>query len=196
MNRVYRNIVSGFIVAALLALCPGFAHAKEKDKKTDGAYTISVAGFAKGEGQATASGSTVSITATVTDEDGNKGSLTASGLAVDAKLHVTGTGTILGQSMTLSGRLDPVTDKDNSLKTQRLVLTFKTAGGSHGRIVGYISLANGGGKANNGPSSDDGNSPPPAGGGGGGSGGGGGNSGGGGNGRGDKRHPPHRDHDR
>jgi hypothetical protein len=166
MNRVYRDILLGIVAMALLAFSPVVARAKEdKDKKTDGSYTVSVAGFAKGEGQATASGSTVSVTATVTDEEGNKGTLTASGLTVDAKKHVTGSGTVLGQSMTLSGRLDPVTDKDNSLKTQRLVLTFKTAGGAHGRIVGYISVANGGGK-----------NVPPAGGGG----SGGGDDGGGG----------------
>src|SRR5258706_16114457 len=103
-----------------------------------GTYSIKVAGCAKGKGKATRSGDKISISASVTDEDGNKGELSATDLAVNNKNHFSGTGTMFGQKVTLYGRLDATTPDDAAINAQRVVCTFTTADGQHGRIAGYV----------------------------------------------------------
>jgi hypothetical protein len=138
-------------------------------------YSITFAGCLTGKGNATCAGTSLSITGNITDDSGNKGTFTATNLVVDAKLHFTGTGTALGQSVSLSGRLDAAPPgQETALKTQRIVCTFTTNKGAsnegHGRIVGYVPVT---------PTT------PPTGGSGGGGSGSGGGSGGGGSGTGD-----------
>src|SRR5438105_14623055 len=100
MKRVWCSnlAVLGLILAVAAAVSPGAA-AKDKDgdkgKKADptGSYTAWVAGYFKGQGTASANGNKISITATVSDENGNKGSFVATDLAVDSTNHFSGTGT-------------------------------------------------------------------------------------------------------
>lgn len=127
-------------------------------------YEATVAGVYSGTGTADSKGGTVSISVNVTDDAGNKGTLTVSGLQVDDKLHFSGTGSAFGKSIKITGRLDPVPTNDPQLKTQRLVATFVTADNNHGRIIGHVPVIPG--------------SSTSGGGGGGSGGGGGGNQGG------------------
>jgi hypothetical protein len=101
-------------------------------------YTLKIAGCAQGSGQAQLSGTSLSISASVNQEGCTPGSLVASNLTVDATSHFRGTGTWLGKSLTIGGRLDDPQEKDTQLKASRLVGTFVTSDGSYGRIVGYV----------------------------------------------------------
>jgi hypothetical protein len=103
-------------------------------------YNIKIAGYVYGSGQAQLNGSSLSITATVSQDGGPQGAFIASNLTVDATSHFLGTGTALGQPITIGGRLDNPQQNDVQLKTGRLVGTFFTANGSYGRVVGYIPV--------------------------------------------------------
>src|SRR6266567_7600189 len=129
MKRILTNSSILLVAIIAVALLPRPALAGGRDggdstKKPDpsGSYTATVAGCFKGKGQATATANTISISAPdVTDENGNPGSFSATSLTVDNKNHVTGTGTAFGMNLKLSGRLDPATANDKTLKTHRFV---------------------------------------------------------------------------
>jgi hypothetical protein len=130
------------ILSAMMLLIGGPSRAVANDNvtpnaETVGTYSIKVAGCATGTGKASSSGDKISLTASVTDESGNEGTLSAD-LAVDHKSHFAGKGTLLGQKVTLHGRLDAATLDDPAINAQRIVCTFTTADGQHGRIAGYV----------------------------------------------------------
>jgi hypothetical protein len=209
--QIVRNLKHILTVLTLVAWvwgCPAHAATGRPSAAATGGtdnYTITFAGCLTGKGNATSTGTSLSITGNVTDDSGNKGTFTATNLVIDAKLHFTGTGTALGQTVSLSGRLDAAPPgQETALKTQRIVCTFTTNKGAsnegHGRIAGYVPVtpttpAKGGGSGGGSGGGTGGGS----GGGGGDSGGGGTSSGGGGSGGGDKDGPPKRSppgHDR
>jgi hypothetical protein len=162
MTRLSRNSLIALVALLVLALLPARLAVAGRDtsgstptKKPDpsGNYTATVAGCYKGTGQASATTNTISISVlNLTDENGNAGTLTASGLTVDNKNHVTGTGTATTGSSTVnlkfSGRIDAIdpAKKDGTLKTHRFVCTFSTVPPDdktpvqHGRVVGYVDL--------------------------------------------------------
>jgi hypothetical protein len=104
-------------------------------------YNIKIAGFVQGSGQAQLNGSSLSITATVSQDGGPQCGFTASNLTIDATSHFRGAGTVLGQPITIGGRLDDPQESETLLKTRRLVGTFFTADGSYGRVVGYVPVS-------------------------------------------------------
>ena len=104
-------------------------------------YNIRIAGHVQGSGQAQLSGSSLSITATISQDGGPQGAFTATNLIVDASSHFRGAGTMLGQPITIGGRLDNPQQNDVQLKTDRLVGTFFTTNGSYGRVVGYVPVS-------------------------------------------------------
>src|SRR5947209_14062135 len=87
-------------------------------------YDVKIAGWVKGSGHSTAGAGVVSITASIEDENGNKGDLIAANLTVDDKSHFRGAGTVLGQAITISGRIDAPGAAEKQLKTRRIVGTF------------------------------------------------------------------------
>jgi hypothetical protein len=193
MKRVWHSILAifatTFVVGAAVPLCTAAKeNDKDKGKKADptGSYTATVAGYFKGEGNASANGNKISITADVTDENGTPGKFTATDLTVDATNHFTGTGTAMGLSLKLSGRVD-AGGQDSAIKTKRFVCTFKTSKDSqhaeehHGRVVGFVDLTS----SSVTPVTDGGIT-------GGGEGGDGGGGGGGGGGDGTNPPPPHK----
>jgi hypothetical protein len=199
MQRVLPPILPG-LLAAFMALAVA-AQAKDgsgnkKPPDPSGSYSVTVGGYLTGNGTASANAGKISISASVTDESGNKGSFSAD-LSVDNTNHFTGTGSALGIAMRLSGRIDAA-GQDSALKTKRFVCTFKTVKDSqhseehHGRVVGFVDLSsstpnpgttgdNGGGSGGSGGTSGGGT----AGGTGGSGGGGSGGTGSGGDGGGD-----------
>src|SRR4051794_19887520 len=80
-------------VAAPLPCRAGAASPTPPPTAAPATYDVKVAGWVKGAGHSTAGSGTVSITASVEDESGNKGDLTASSLSVDDKCHFRGSGT-------------------------------------------------------------------------------------------------------
>ncbi|HEY2589655.1 MAG TPA: hypothetical protein VGI81_28175 [Tepidisphaeraceae bacterium] len=95
-------------ILALVALSP-FAGAKNRWKNPvtySGQYQVLVRGYWHGQGVATVTGTTVQITATVSDDDGNTGTLTTDTLPLSQN-HFSGNGTVMGVPMTIEGRAEP-----------------------------------------------------------------------------------------
>lgn len=105
-----------------------------------GTYIIKVGGYFTGSGQASVSSAGVAISANVVDETGASGQLLVSkGLITNNRFR--GTGTVMGQPITIEGRVDSADVKRTSKKSQvqinpRIVATFQTADDHHGRVVG------------------------------------------------------------
>lgn len=139
-----RGVLTALLGCASFFVAMGVAQtgfADGRPKPTANAYSISIAGCLTGTGTATFDGTTLSITGTVTDDNGNKGSFNVTGLKVDAKNHFSGTGTAMGDTLKIGGRLDPVASKETALRTDRLVCTFKfTAKDLHGRVAGFVPV--------------------------------------------------------
>lgn len=134
------------------------AHAETGD------YTIAIAGSYSGTGKATLTDTTVSITGTVTDENGTSGSLIASNLAIYGN-HFSGSGTVMGNPMTVLGRLDPADAQGKVPKTARLMGTFTVSSSTHGRLAGFVPVIPGAPSGGGGTPSDGGGTPPSDGGG-------------------------------
>ena len=141
---VARGVLTALMGCASLFAVVGVSQtvlADGRPKPSANAYSISIAGCLTGTGTATFDGTTLSITGTVTDDNGNKGSFTVTGLTVDAKNHFSGTGTAMGDTLKIGGRLDPVASRETTLRTDRLVCTFKFgAKNLHGRVAGYVPV--------------------------------------------------------
>lgn len=112
-----------------------------------GTFSIIVKGTYTGTGTATVGASSVTINASVTDESGASGTLSATGQVNDGS-HFTGTGTVMGQHITFDGRADaqdPSVRRDSVRTTKpervvinpRMMATFHTDDNqSFGRVVG------------------------------------------------------------
>ena len=145
MSYSKRSIFSA--LTALLALGPALVYAKpEQPADTDGPYKVTVAGDYSGTGTATVDNKKVSITVEVTDGAGNKGQFTAK---LDLKgPHFSGEGKAIGQTVTITGRLDGYAQpkpgkgkgrgnqgKGKDFTGSRLLGSY-SGGGKTGRIAG------------------------------------------------------------
>lgn len=107
------------------------------DSGTANSYSLEVAGAYVGQGSASLAGSTVQVNASIKDLQGNTGSFSVSFTIVDG--HFRGSGTAMGSPITIIGRIDPSDDSSNKsavLQASRLVGTYTTTSGLHGRIAG------------------------------------------------------------
>lgn len=112
-----------------------------------GTFNIVIKGTYTGTGTATVGASSVTINASVTDQSGASGTLSATGQVTDGS-HFSGTGTVMGQHITFDGRADaqdPLVRNDSvhSTKKERVVInprvvaTFHTDDNQNfGRVVG------------------------------------------------------------
>ena len=120
----------------MAALCP----AVMADSTTDGHYMVYVRGAWSGQGDATVSGGTVTITATVRSGSGQTGSLVISSLPIDGSNHFNGTGTIIGVAIKVDGRVQPpdptVAAGTNSVTTNAVLSATLLGGGSAARVAG------------------------------------------------------------
>jgi hypothetical protein len=71
-----------------------------------GQFAILVRGYWHGQGVATVTATTVQITATVFDDNGNSGTLATDSLPLTQN-HFSGAGTVLGLPLTINGRAEP-----------------------------------------------------------------------------------------
>ena len=112
---------------------------------TAGTYVVQVAGSFNGTGQASVGSGKVHITATVTDTNGNSGTLKAD-LTINAN-HFKGAGTITTNGgtvdMVIEGRADSADQKKNNAGRPnevqigpRILASFKTSDDRAGRIFG------------------------------------------------------------
>ena len=102
--------------------------------RINGRYALTFAGDGTGSGDAVVTPKSVRITGTLTDDACNKISFSAPGLDIDSSTYrFTGTGTLGGNTVTVSGRLDA---DDKSIRKCRIVATFLASDGAAGRIAG------------------------------------------------------------
>ena len=88
-----------------------------------------ISGFYKGQGTASVSATTVTLTGDVKNSDGSAATLTSDPLTLSGP-YFSGTGTIGGEKIKIKGRLD-------AARASRLVATY--AGETHrGRIAGTL----------------------------------------------------------
>jgi hypothetical protein len=114
------------------------ARSRGKPRSRDGNYTISIAGYFKGEGSGTIAGNQMNLNLNVVTADGAKGALVAPSISLNGT-HFTGTGTFRGQNLTLTGRVDaPDNDLEKAIKGVRLVSLVKTSDGKYSHLVGFI----------------------------------------------------------
>jgi hypothetical protein len=110
---------------------PGGPNGKERrnGRSKDGAYTIAISGFYKGQGTATVTATTVTLSGDVKAPDGSAAILTSDALTISGP-YFSGTGSIGGEKVKIKGRLD-------AARASRLVATY--AGETHrGRIAGTL----------------------------------------------------------
>lgn len=117
-------LVAMFILAAGMARPAG---------NVNGAYKVAVAGNFEGSGVAAVGGRRVNINCEVRDSDGRRGRLQAHLPMVNNRFN--GTGTVMGQAMIISGRVDPPDQEGEVVRKARVYATF-TAGEDVGRIAG------------------------------------------------------------
>ena len=109
-----------------------------KSRNIGGGYHVKVGGYYTGDGSAAISAGSVVITANVTDERGNPGTLQAQGALANG--HFSGSGSVMGHALVIDGRADAADaqgkGKKAVLQIARLVATFASDDGHHGRVAG------------------------------------------------------------
>jgi hypothetical protein len=122
------------ILLAIAAVAPAIAAAAPgPPPKTTGAYDVNVRGYYTGTGHAAVGAKSITITVRVKDEAGNAGNLVVPSLRIEDG-RFSGTGTIMGKPVTLSGRIDA--PDGEVVKAARLTCTLGTLDGKHARVVG------------------------------------------------------------
>jgi len=143
--RMAHRILILILLGAALVLAPvSDARTRSKPRKSDGKYTLTVAGYYDGAGSAVVtSGSSVRLTLNVMQEAGGKSA------SVDLTMPLTGnrfTGdsTLAGYAVHFDGRLDvPDDDKERTLRGVRLVCRMRVdtqtaAGLTYASVIGFV----------------------------------------------------------
>jgi hypothetical protein len=134
MNR----IAAILILFGLTMAMPADGHSRGKPRSRDGDYTLSIAGYFKGQGWGIIAGTKLNLQLNVVTADGAKGTLVAPNMTLTGN-RFNGSGNFQGTSVTFSGRVDaPDVDLERSIKGVRLVSLVKTSNGRYAHVVGYI----------------------------------------------------------
>lgn len=135
------------ILGAVLAIAPvsdAKNKAKSKPRKSDGSYTLTVAGFYSGTGKAVVAGGSVRMTLAVEPEArGGKGATIDLTMPITGN-RFTGDSSLAGYAAHFDGRLDaPDDNKERTLRGVRLVCrmrvtTLTSAGMAYSSVVGFV----------------------------------------------------------
>lgn len=112
----------------------GVARPSAAPRAIAGGYSIRIAGSYTGTGRAAVTPATITVTARVTNESGETGTLVARNLPL-TKGRFSGTGSILGVRTKVFGRLDAPDGK--VVKVARLTCTLIDTNGRGARVVGH-----------------------------------------------------------
>ncbi len=129
---MYSRSVLRCSIVALVALAGTLAAKPGSAPGTHGNYQAQVAGYYVGEGRAVVSASSVTVTATVVDPSGAKGSFSANNLATQNG-RFCGSGTAMGIPVQIVGRVEPPSGSD--IKAARVFCTYRISASQSGRIV-------------------------------------------------------------
>jgi hypothetical protein len=116
---------------------------RAKPRKSDGSYTLTVAGFYSGAGRAVVSGGGVRLTLSVVPESGGKSAAIDFTMPVNGN-RFTGDSTLAGNAVHFDGRLDaPDDEKERTIRGVRLVCrmrvnTLTAAGMAYSSVVGFV----------------------------------------------------------
>jgi hypothetical protein len=141
MTMKNRRFITLLCTLGVTALCPVVLGQSATDGQ--GHYAIYVRGYWSGLGDATVTANTVTITAKVQLSTGQTGSLVISSLPLSASNHFSGTGTVMGVTVNVDGRVQPPdptagpAGPNNQSVTTNAVLGATLLGGGHaGRVAG------------------------------------------------------------
>jgi hypothetical protein len=143
LERMARHILILALLGAAITLAPvSNARSRYKPRKSDGTYTLNVAGYYTGQGNAqVTTGAGVHLTLSMTPESGGKSG------SVDVTLPLTGNrfsgeSTLFGKPVHFDGRLDvPDDDRERTLRGVRLVCRLKTTDpkdSKYASVIGYV----------------------------------------------------------
>ena len=127
------------VVLAITVAPTSNAKSRGKPRKSDGTYTLNVAGFVAGQGSAQVTPNVdVKLTLNVTAVRGGAAGQVSVTLPLNGAGRFQGDGTILGQPAFFEGRLDvPDDDKERAIRGVRLVCRLRS-GTQYASIVGFI----------------------------------------------------------
>jgi hypothetical protein len=111
----------------------GQGQGQQAPKQVNGSYQVIVSGFYKGEGHVAVGAGSVNINVRVTSESGQQGRLHAPRLVRDGN-YFSGQGTLLGHTVTLTGRLEP--PDGQVVLVSRLSCHLEVSDGHYGLIAG------------------------------------------------------------
>lgn len=138
------------LLALALVVAPDSTAVPRKKRPSDGTYTLKVAGYIRGQGNAVVtSGQDVRLTLVVARVNPPRSAVAAGSVTVTLKPktpgnnHVVGDQVLLGKLVHFEGRLDVPDDaKERAIRGVRLVCRIRSPDG-YASVIGYIpALAN------------------------------------------------------
>lgn len=138
---MYRQWIRFVLLVAVVCTTLGADTPRPRRMRDKNAqYNCRIGGYVTGEGKATVSTSKATISASGLKLDGGgTGDLLFEGLTLTRDNHFSGTGTVVGTTVDVEGRIDQPDDyKETAIKGVRLTATFKNAQGQYGRVVGWV----------------------------------------------------------
>ena len=137
-------LLAGLVLFCATADAKGPPGERGPSAKVRGKFTVKVAGYYTGSGQAHATGAGLKINVTVRDPSGASHELRASKLEV-VNDRFRGSGELAGATVEIDGRLD-AQDRNQGgvLKKGRITFTFRTSSGHSGRGAGALEEPGGG----------------------------------------------------
>ncbi|HEY7115936.1 MAG TPA: hypothetical protein VH475_05100 [Tepidisphaeraceae bacterium] len=139
-----RLAIFTLLVAAMTLASSVIAKGKrDKPRNREGVYSLKVAGYVTGDGDANVEGNSLTLTLTVAPSAGGSQQTETVALRLGGA-SFSSNQPFLGQTANFQGRLDaPDDEKERELRGVRLVGRIRSADGQYATIVGYIpSLAN------------------------------------------------------
>ena len=134
-----RNLsILSLIVLALTLAPTSNARGRGKLRNSEGTYTLKIAGYVAGQGNADVSSDTgVKLTLHVAEAQGGRGEKVEVNLPLKGN-RFGGTGNILGTPATFQGRLDvPDDSKERALRGVRMICHI-TSNNRYARVIGFI----------------------------------------------------------
>ena len=103
-----------------------------------GSYAVKVAGSWSGQGYAIIGAKSVALSCGVLDSNGKAGQLNIPQMTIDPNNHFSGSGAVLGQTVSVAGRVEPgATNADGTGANWRMFARFNTPDGAGiGVIIG------------------------------------------------------------
>src|SRR4051812_16663756 len=144
LPRMVRKLFILTLLLAAISVAPNSdAKSRSKPRRSDGTYSLNVAGFYTGTGKAQVTSGSVHLTLSLSPEAGGRSNSVDVTMALTAN-RFTGETTAFGKAIHLEGRLDvPDDDKERALRGVRLVcrlriVTPENPTYNYASVIGFV----------------------------------------------------------